>query len=349
MKKLLAIVLAVTMLATLSGVAVAGQFQETGNGSLSGNHYTLNIIGMQNSKDHQDMTGTSGHTIFVPLRGNAKILLVNSTDEIETCGGKDFKVLDRNAMDDGEAVFCLPEPVVDPDACPEGESEVNYTVFARALGTPGGTSWTTTCAYDELNQLWCSSITMKLFRDTGKSSFTNVTKYLLFIYADIGYGFKRYPIFDDALQGYFWNYDNKGLKHAQLRFYMTETCVPDADYVPRLAQSVECVIQPGSADINVPVTLTVSCPSCPGFWHFDAGTLDAYVPENGVSVVSVSDPGGGTSVTLTLKVKKNAAEGYYWMYVTAHNHTGAQEFETLSARIWVDHTECDPPFPDPPA
>jgi hypothetical protein len=346
MKKLIAIVLAVVMLATLSGVALAGKFDPTGNGAISGPHYTLNIIGMKNSKDHQDMTGTSGHTIFVPLKGNAKILLVNSTEETVACGGKDFKVLDRNAMDDGEAVFCLPEPEVNPSGCDTGQSEVNYTVFARALGTPGGTSWTTTCAYDELNQLWCSSITMKLFRDTGKSSFTNVTKYLLFIYADIGEGFKRYPIFDDALQGYFWNYDNKGLKHAQLRFYMTETCVPDADYVPRLAQSEDCVIQPpGAPDQNVSVALTVSCPKCPGTWHFDTDTVDVHVTGQGVSLVGTPVISGANDeiITVIIKVKKNAHEGYKWIYVTAHNPSCDPEYETLSARVWVDHTECDPP------
>jgi hypothetical protein len=30
---------------------------------------------------------------------------------------------------------------------------------------------------------------------------------------------ERVGIFDDALQGYFWDYDNQGLRLAQLRFY----------------------------------------------------------------------------------------------------------------------------------
>ena len=37
------------------------------------------------------------------------------------------------------------------------------------------------------------------------------------------------PLFDDRLQGYFWDYNNKGLKLVQLRFYECETTVPDAD------------------------------------------------------------------------------------------------------------------------
>ncbi|MDX5423275.1 MAG: hypothetical protein LPK14_13540 [Hymenobacteraceae bacterium] len=28
-----------------------------------------------------------------------------------------------------------------------------------------------------------------------------------------------YPLFDEAMQGYFWDYDNDGLKLLQLRFY----------------------------------------------------------------------------------------------------------------------------------
>jgi hypothetical protein len=33
-------------------------------------------------------------------------------------------------------------------------------------------------------------------------------------------------LFSDALQGYFWSYDNTGLKLAQLRFYEVSTTVP---------------------------------------------------------------------------------------------------------------------------
>jgi hypothetical protein len=55
-----------------------------------------------------------------------------------------------------------------------------------------------------------------------------VTKELLFIYADIdGGGVKRYALFDDALEGYYWDYDNNGLKLLQLRFYEVPTTVPD--------------------------------------------------------------------------------------------------------------------------
>jgi hypothetical protein len=65
---------------------------------------------------------------------------------------------------------------------------------------------------------------------TGKrSKFENVSKELLYIYADVdGDGLpERLPLFDDALQDYFWNYDNHGLKLAQFRFYEMSTDVTE--------------------------------------------------------------------------------------------------------------------------
>lgn len=186
---------------------------QTGNGAPSGGHYNLNIIGVPRDKTG-DMTGSSGHVIFVPLWGNPKILLSQG----------DYRVLDANGTD-GEAAFQLPNP--DPD----GDGTTVYSVFARALGTPGGRSLTTTCARDPSDgSLVCSVITLELKRTTGKSTFQNASKFLLYIYADInGDGdLERVPLFDDSLNGYFWDYDNQGLKLAQLRFYDCSTTVPDA-------------------------------------------------------------------------------------------------------------------------
>jgi hypothetical protein len=33
------------------------------------------------------------------------------------------------------------------------------------------------------------------------------------------------PLFDSTLENYFWQYDNSGLKNAQLRFYPVSTTV----------------------------------------------------------------------------------------------------------------------------
>jgi len=199
------------VLALAAPSAVRADTAVTGNGAPSGPHYNLNIIGVPKNKT-ADMTNNDGHRIFVPLSGIAKILLGP---------GDDFAVLDANGTD-GSASFQLPNPD------PTNSGETKYSVWARALGKPGGSSTTTTCAYDSLDQLWCSVYSMVLVRDKGKSSFTNVSKELLYIYADLnGDGTaERYPLFDAALAGYFWNYDNNGLKLAQLRFYEVSTTVP---------------------------------------------------------------------------------------------------------------------------
>ena len=172
------------------------------------------------------MTGDNGHRIFVPLWGTPKIMLTE---------GPDFLVLDANGTD-GEASFQLPNPD------PTGSGTTVYSVFARALGTPGGKSKTTTCGIDPFDGAQvCSVITLTLDRSKGKSTFENVSKYLLYIYADInGDGvLDRVPLFDDGLYSYFWNYDNQGLKLAQLRFYDCSTTVPSATD-PNGQQTTSC-------------------------------------------------------------------------------------------------------------
>lgn len=221
MKKLIAITLAVVLLATLGGVALAGN----GNGAPSGPHYNLNIIGAKFDKN-EDFDGGNGHRIFVDLNGPTKIMLAEGP----------FAVLDANGTD-GTAEFQLPNPD------PENTGTSEYSVFARALGKPGGKADMTTGAYEwiDLNgdgivdpgELFVrmSVITLKLNRTNGKQSFTNVTKYLLYIYVDLDGDGKaeRYNLFNDALQDYFWQYNNQGLKLCQLRFYPgVQTTVPDS-------------------------------------------------------------------------------------------------------------------------
>ncbi len=204
--------LAATLLLTFSIVAPVAAAGTTGNGAPSGAHYNLNIIGVPKTKS-ASMDGSSGQRIFVPLQGKTNIYLQEGTT---------FQVLDANGTD-GSASFQLPNP----DPTNSGTSQ--YSVWARALGKPKGTSTTTTCATDPTTlEQYCSVYSMVLLRDTGKSSFTNVTKDLLYVYADLnGDGtLERYPLFDSALQDYFWSYDNNGLKLAQLRFYAVPTTVP---------------------------------------------------------------------------------------------------------------------------
>lgn len=224
--------IAAAIVGFLTVPALAGK-GGNGNEAPSGAHYNLNIIGMSKDKS-ADMDGAHGHVIFVKLDGKSKIWLCESGVDV-ACGDSDqFQVIDANGTDRDGALFALPNP--DPD----GDGTTVYSVFARALGRPGGSSITTTCATgpgeDGVlgtadDEEICSVIQMELTRDKGKSRFDNVSKYLLYIYADVdGDGsLERYGLFDDELEDYFWDYDNNGLRLVQLRFYECATIVPNAD------------------------------------------------------------------------------------------------------------------------
>jgi hypothetical protein len=207
MKRIFILTIVFVMVLGVVGQAAAG----TGNGVPSGAHYNLNIIGVPKAKT-APMDANDGHRIFVPLEGAAKILLSE---------GDTFNVLDANGTDGNGASFQLPNP--DPD----NDGITVYSVWARELGKPGGTSTMTTCAYDETGALYCSTEAKVFVREKGKSWFDNVTKELLYIYVDLdGDGTaERYPLFSDALQDYFWSYDNNGMKLVQLRFYEVPTNV----------------------------------------------------------------------------------------------------------------------------
>ena len=181
----------------------------TGSGAPSGNHFTLNIIGVPKNK-RVDMTGNNGSRMFVPLAGSTKILLSEG----------DFQVLDANATD-GSGAFQLPNPD------PENDGTTTYSVFARALGKPGGSATTTTCAQDATGETFCSVFSLVSVRDSGRSKFENVSRELLFLFADLdGDGtVERFNLFNDALQNFYWQFDNQGLKLLQLRFYEVPTTV----------------------------------------------------------------------------------------------------------------------------
>jgi len=229
MKKIIAIVLAVALLAVLvPGMALAGK-AETGNGCPSGPHYNLNIIGVPKDKA-ADMTGNKGHRIFVPLgtkdvARSTKIYLLEG----------DFAVLDANGTD-GRAEFQLPNPD------PENSGTTEYSVFIRVLGKPGGKIKMVTCATDPLTgEEVCSDYSVVKVRETGKGKqkFENVSKELLYIYAlvctevdattgeCIAWEYMRVPLFSDLLEDYLWSVDNNGCKLAQLRFYEVPTTVPE--------------------------------------------------------------------------------------------------------------------------
>jgi hypothetical protein len=202
--------IAAAALAGISAQAAQAGTPTTGNSAPSGAHYTLNIIGVPKDKT-ADMTGANGRVIFTKLGGNTKINLQEG----------DFQVIDANGTDGNGATFQLPNP--DPD----GDGVTAYSVFARALGKPGGSAKATTCVTDDTGT-YCSTESTVLVRGSGKSTFSNVSKELLTACLDTDGDLvcdTRTSLFSDSTSDYFWSYDNNGLRLAQLRFYEVPTAV----------------------------------------------------------------------------------------------------------------------------
>lgn len=184
----------------------------TGNGAPSGAHYNLNIIGVAKTKT-ADMTGGDGHRIFVGLGSNKPADPVTTKIMLSLSADGTFQVLDANGTD-GTASFALPAPGT-------------YSIWARPLGKPGGESKITTCATDPATgEELCSTSNEVFVRDSNKSTFRNVTTALTTIDLDssltdviLACGATTVSLFDPCLEGYFWNYDNNGLRLLQLRFY----------------------------------------------------------------------------------------------------------------------------------
>jgi len=221
--------LAAALAAATSTTAVAQQ-STTGNGAPSGTHYDLNIIGVSHDKN-ANMNQGAGNVIFVGLGSDDRTVTTN----IQLSSGTTFQVLDKNGTD-GTASFQLP-----PD------STNAYTVWARALAKPGGTSNIVTCAdtgtaITGTGQV-CSTQHEVFLRVKGKSSFRNVTTSLTTITLTITAadltnptvlalltclglpttttGDITIPLFSSCLNNFLWQYNNQGLKLLQLRFYPT--------------------------------------------------------------------------------------------------------------------------------
>lgn len=223
-----------------------------GNLTVHGAHYNLNIIGVDKGKN-PTMTGSDRHTIFVAL-GDATRKDPPIITKIYLKSGPDFKVCDGNGFDaaydcDGNviasgnngATFQLPcnTHLVAGDAttvqtCDEaGENQAAYEVFARVLGSPKNNPTVTikTCGTEVVDvngnatlEELCSTESVVLVRNTGKSKWTNVTQELtslcVDLLADPGTCDVRYALFRNEFEDWFWQYANQGVKLTQLRFYL---------------------------------------------------------------------------------------------------------------------------------
>src|SRR5215831_2877391 len=163
------------MIAVGLAVGTAAALAQTGNGAPSGPHYNLNILGKEQCPTDPMTTG-NGHVIFVLLNGGdvatnlngklaSNISKVNKIYLQQAPDNTTFAVLDGNACDGNGALFELPTPTNNA-----------YTIWARALGTPGGSATMTTCATDPTTQeIVCSTENVLLMRTKGQQQFQNVT------------------------------------------------------------------------------------------------------------------------------------------------------------------------------
>ena len=230
MKKVILTSLILVMILSL-GTAFANPEGVCPDGKLIGH---LKIIGVKNDKT-VNMENKGGGVIFVDLGAEDE----PATTEISLIQGpveEGFVVLDKNGTD-GDAAFQLPPTGLEAYVLPaDGPKWSAYSVFLRALGTPGGKASIVTCAQFTADfGEWITKKTGKalaalpvgticsieqvsneiLVRDTskGKPKFINVTAELLTILYQVTLEdstviYVRVPIFSDLLEGEFWKYDN---------------------------------------------------------------------------------------------------------------------------------------------
>ena len=130
-KSLISVVLAVVMLVTMGGVALAGN--GNGNGAPSGAHYNLNIIGAPGEKN-DNFTGGNGSRIFVDRTGQTQFFVQ---------AGTSYQILDHDGTDGeigsggstGKPSGTSYEPGIIFPTTGSGETTVwRVKIYARLLG-----------------------------------------------------------------------------------------------------------------------------------------------------------------------------------------------------------------------
>jgi hypothetical protein len=115
----------------------------------------------------------------------------------------------------GNALFQLPNP----NPATNTTGDLTYSVYARAV-TPGSATLSSCFTDPIVNQTFCPAGTLAVpLNKVTPPKFTNVSKQLLQVCVN---GVLQ-PIFSDKTFLYSWQYDNQGLRLAQLRFYPIAT------------------------------------------------------------------------------------------------------------------------------
>jgi hypothetical protein len=225
-------------IAVLLGLALA--VPAFGGGlNLSGPHFNMNIIGVENPKTQLKL---DGHTIFVALNNQAGV-----PSNIWLTQGPTFDICDGNAFTQAYdcsgnpingktgAVFQLPcdtnNIITTGEGCTTGDS-ANYTIWVRALGKPNGSATMTLCATSPDGAFLCNSgndvVSSNILTAHVKKTFTNVTSQLTVLhnvcFTDGAEGFicEDVNLFQEDFNGFVWEYQNTGLRLAQVRFYLVD-------------------------------------------------------------------------------------------------------------------------------
>jgi hypothetical protein len=267
MKRILAIVIPAAMLLALAPAFAAASPEGIPDDATR--LYKLNIIGMSKDKTADMDGDNGKRIFVRLDGKSAIYLqeaVDEYGDPLPVDDPNAFAVLDANGTDKDGALFQMPKPGLDPYVVgDEGDADVwsDYSIYVRPLGKQGGWANITTCAeladstfagllpgklvstlnkagafggYASVEQVGQSITT----RPKGKSVFTNVTAELLTVVFKVevdldGDGvaddtvYVRVPIFDDIIEGEYWEYDNHGLKLLQVWIYDTQTDVSAGD------------------------------------------------------------------------------------------------------------------------
>ncbi len=179
----------------------------TGNCAPSGPHFDLNLHGV--AKGQGFTTSGTSNNIWAPIDGNCIIDLKE---------GATYQVLNPDCVTSGSnAQFELPNPCADLTC-----STFTYQVYVRLVaGTKGaGSAGLQSCYTDTTNVTYCARGTT--IRLSHPSKFENVSNALLevcLVSNTTTLGGTLEPIFSNSAYQNLWDYDNNGIRLAQLRFY----------------------------------------------------------------------------------------------------------------------------------
>lgn len=236
---------AILLLLTLSvGLMVQAQPSKSpkpGDPGFSGPHFNLNIHGVPDGVDKMknDGTGPGRHSIFIPLNtnnNNITMFLAVATDP-----NQNWTVVDCDATIDGTVSIILPRYILENVTNGNGwiweQKRVNYyNVYLVALGKPTDHRVIVEpqAEFDNYtNKVYYSWGTFdvpghkngkKAGPGGGQPNWQNVTRPFFFHTVTLwnGTDFVTYTdtwVFDIPLDSYWWEMNNEGIKHLQVRFY----------------------------------------------------------------------------------------------------------------------------------